>query len=49
MDILKKHENHTRLRWSMVILCFFFAKKGLHYSDVLKVPPLEIGGGFHEI
>ena len=30
MDILKKHENHTRLRWSMVILCFVFAEKGLH-------------------
>ena len=46
MDILKKHENHTRLRWSMVISCFFFAKKGLHYSDVFKPPPPGDKGRF---
>ena len=30
----------------MVISCFFFAKKGLHYSDVLKPPPPGDKGRF---
>ena len=30
----------------MVILWFFFVKKGLHYSDVFKPPPPGDKGGF---
>ena len=30
----------------MVISCFFFAKKGLHYSDVFKPPPPGDKGRF---